>query len=251
MQQSKLIGLGVGCYGLFMLLLTPAAVWFKLVPLPEGVKLGTVSGSLLQGSISSVERAPLQLQDVRWQLSLRQLWRGELGLQLDAGNLRAEHLPYLHSQIRWQFAGMQLDQAVLRLPLANLLHNVQLPMQVDAAGSLVLQIDSFSAGSPYCTALSGTASWQQARFKSPLGWLDLKQINGKLSCEQGNLQLVTSADNPLGLLVTAQLQAGQYQLNGSVQPDASMPKEVHDAMRFVGPQDAQGRYTLRLAGKIR
>ena len=77
MKKSTLIGLGMGCYLLFMLLLTPAAVWFKLLPLPAGVQFGTVSGSLLDGRISMLERAPIQLQDVRWQLSLASLWRGE------------------------------------------------------------------------------------------------------------------------------------------------------------------------------
>ncbi len=251
MKKSTLLGLGIGCYLLFMLLLTPAAVWFKLLPLPAGVQLGAVSGSLLDGRISMVERAPIQLQDVRWQLSLASLWRGEIGVQLDAGQLRAEHLPYVHLQARLRPAGFDLDTAVLRVPLSQVMRNVQLPMQVDAAGTLLLNVKGFAAGSPYCSTLQGTASWQQARFKSPIGWLDLKQINGVLSCEQGNLQLVTSADNPLGLLITAQLQAGQYQLNGTLKPDASMPKEVHDAMRFVGPQDNEGRFPIRLAGNIR
>ena len=251
MKKYKLVLLGLGCYLLFLLLLTPAAVWFRWLPLPAGVQLGQVEGSLLNGRISQLERAPLILQNVRWQVSLSRLWRAELGLQLDAGSLRETQLPYVHADARWHPAGLQLDQALLRLPLAALMQNIQLPMQVDAAGTLVLDVASFAAGSPYCAALQGKASWQQARFKSPVGWLDLQQIDGTLSCEQGNLQLVTSANNPLGLAVTAQLLAGQYQLNGTLKPAASMPAAVHDAMRFVGPQDAQGRYVIKLAGNIR
>ncbi|MDX1392558.1 MAG: type II secretion system protein N, partial [Rheinheimera sp.] len=57
--------------------------------------------------------------------------------------------------------------------------------------------------------------------------------------------LTTDNNNVLGLDVTAVINAGQLQVNGTVKPDATMPKEVHQAMQFLGRPDAQGRYTIR------
>jgi general secretion pathway protein N len=38
----------------------------------------------------------------------------------------------------------------------------------------------------------------------------------------------------------------QFKVAGNVKPDASLPKEVHDAVKFLGRPDAQGRYPVNL-----
>jgi general secretion pathway protein N len=116
---------------------------------------------------------------------------------------------------------------------------------------LVFNIKQYSMGQPYCSVLAGTASWQQARFKAPNGWIDLQAIHSTLNCEDGNISLQTSEDNPLGLLVKADVLAGSYRIAGSLKPAASMPKEVHQAMQFVGQPTSDGRFPLTLQGQIR
>ncbi|WP_414707780.1 type II secretion system protein N [Rheinheimera sp.] len=54
----------------------------------------------------------------------------------------------------------------------------------------------------------------------------------------------------MALNVTALIgEQGKYQLNGTMKPDASLPKEVHQAMQFVGQPDAEGRFTLKLQSR--
>ena len=244
-------GFGILAYLLFCLILTPASLWLKLVSLPASVQLGPVSGTLWSGQIQGVQQGAWYLPQLSWQLQLSSLWRGQLGLLLSGGELKDQDQPYLKLQAKLSPGAVTVTQSVLRLPMAGLMSQLQLPMPVDASGELVLNLQQLTLGQPYCNALSGNASWQQARFKSPIGWLDLRQIDAKLSCEQGNLRLVTLPDNPLALAITADVMAGRYQLNGTLKPDASMPKEVHDAMRFVSQPDANGRYSIQFGGQIR
>lgn len=251
MKKFGFIFTGVIAYLIFMVVLTPASVWLKLIPLPPEVQVGKVQGSLWQGQIDALSRPPVYLTNLRWQLNLSSIWRGELGVQLNAGDVKDDSQPYLNVSGSVSPGSYALQQATVRWPIGGIMRNLQLPMPVDASGAIVVNIKQFSHGQPYCTALDGNASWQQARFKSPIGWLDLRQIDATLSCDQGNLRLVTKPDNPLALAVTADVMAGRYQLSGTLKPDASMPKEVHEAMRFVSQPDAEGRYTIQFGGQIR
>lgn len=251
MKKFGFIATGVIAYLIFMAVLTPASVWLKLVPLPPEVQMGKVQGSVWQGQIDVLSRPPVFLTKVRWELQFSSLWRGQLGIRLHAGDVKDDSQPYLNLVGSISPGSYALQQATVRWPVGAIMRNLQLPMPVDASGAIVLNISQFAQGQPYCASLNGTASWQQARLKSPIGWLDLRQIDAALSCEQGNLRLVTKPDNPLALAVTADVMAGQYQLSGTLKPDASMPKEVHEAMRFVSQPDAEGRYNIQFGGQIR
>ncbi len=61
------------------------------------------------------------------------------------------------------------------------------PMPVDASGMLVINLQQYQSGLPYCQAATGTASWQQARFKTPSGWIDLTAIDATPACADGSL----------------------------------------------------------------
>lgn len=241
--------LGISSYLLFLVSALPAAVVLKLLPAMPGVTLGPAQGAWNDGRLAFVRQGNVQLNNLHWQLSLAQLWRGQLGFQLDVGTSNAEPTAQLHGRVG--MAGLTLEQGVVTVPIRWVLPKVSLPMKMDASGDIVVRIDEFQSGTPYCSALQGQASWQDAKFESPIGWLDLQTITGALSCQQGNLQLVTAANNPLGAALTVDLLADRYQIDGTLQPAASLPKEVHQAMQFVGPQDNQGRYVMKLAGQIR
>ena len=251
MKKSMLLGLGLSAYAVFAVALAPASVWLKLLPIPADVALGPVSGTLWSGQIMGVQRAPLYFPQLNWQLNLSPLWRGQVGLQLQGGTLKDSSQPYVQLDVSAGVGGLSVQQSVLRLPIAGILPQLQLPMPVDASGELVVNLQQLTLGQPYCTDLLGTASWQQARFKAPTGWIDLQAIHAKLNCETGHVQLVTSEDNPLGLLVKAELLADSYRINGSLKPATSMPKEVHQAMQFVGQPTADGRFPLNLQGQLR
>ncbi|MDP4530353.1 type II secretion system protein N [Alkalimonas delamerensis] len=246
MSIKKLCALGFASYLLCLLVLTPASWWLKLAPLPPELRLGQVQGTLWQGQVQALSYQQLELRQLRWQLSPWRLFTGQLVVQLQAGDLAEQELAYLNGQLRYGLGGVQLRDSLLRYPVAQIAPMLQLPLPVGADGTLMLDIDAYQQGAPWCKTLQGQASWQQARLQPPTGWIDLQHIFASLACDNGELVLITDGQNPLGLDVTARLQAaGRFSVEGTLKPDASMPEEVHQAMQFVGAPDAEGRFRIR------
>ncbi|MDX3772729.1 type II secretion system protein N [Chromatiaceae bacterium AAb-1] len=247
MKYWKLFASGIFSYLIFMLFLTPAAWWLKLVSLPADVRLGQVSGTLWRGEVAVVQYQQLQLQTLRWQLNGWALFSGKLKLALQSGSMQQTQQPYLNAHISYSLNGIQVQNSLLRLPVSQLIPLLQLPLPVQATGELMLDIRDYQYGAPWCDTLSGAANWLDARLQPPgSNWLDLQSVYADLSCQEGEPLLTTDGQNALGLAITARLnQAGKLSVDGTVKPEASMPQEVHQAMKFIGQPDAEGRYSIR------
>ncbi|SEH65527.1 type II secretion system protein N (GspN) [Rheinheimera pacifica] len=245
MSKTKLIVIGVTCYLVFTLLLTPASWWLKLAPLPAQLQLGTVSGTLWQGEIAGLRYQQLQFDSLQWSLSPWRLFTGKLQFELQSGSAQNPAQPYVKATASYGFGGGALQNSLLKLPVAQLVPMLPLPLPVDASGELVLDVAGFSQGQPWCKALTGHASWQDARLQTPTGtWLELQSLFGDLSCADGTIVLTTDGANRLGLDIKAVVNAEQLLVNGTLKPEADMPGEVHQAMQFLGKPDAQGRYRI-------
>lgn len=246
MSKRKLIIIGVVCYLLFSLVLTPASWWLKLAPIPAELQLGKVDGTLWQGDIAALRYRQLQLTDVRWTFKPLALFSGKLQFNVNSGSLQDATAPYISALASYGFGGAALSDTLVKMPVAQLVPLLPLPLPVAASGELVLDIAEFSQGQPRCSTLGGNSSWQNARLQTPTGtWLELQSLFGQLRCDNGTLVLETDGANVLGLQVKAVVNAEQILVNGTVKPDASMPQEVHQAMQFLGKPDAQGRYPIR------
>ena len=246
-KSVKLITFSVAMYLIFMLLLTPAAWWLKLLPLPATVQLGAVTGTLVQGKIGAVQYQQLYFSELSWQLKGWQLLTGKLQFDIKSGSAKQPNLPYIKATASYGLTGSSLQNSMLKLPVAQVLPMLSLPLPVAATGDLVLDITSFSQGQPKCKTLKGYASWQDAKLQTPTGrWLDLQSLFAELSCVNGTLVMTTDGANKLGLDIKAVINAEQLLVNGTVKPDADMPEEVHQAMQFLGKPDAKGRYTVKL-----
>lgn len=233
-------------YLIFMLILTPAAWWLKLVALPPQLKLGQVQGTLSKGSISSVQYRHLVSDSIHWQWHGWALFSGKLKFSVQSGSMQQAALPYLNGSLSYGFSGLRLQNTVLRSPAASLLPFMSLPLPVNASGNLLLDISGYQQGQPWCETLAGYASWQDARLQPPASsWLDLGDIAGSLQCEQGGVVLHTDGENRLGLILQARLaDNAKLTVNGSMKPEASLPQEVHQAMQFLGRPNAEGRYRI-------
>ncbi|MCH8537045.1 MAG: type II secretion system protein N [Alkalimonas sp.] len=246
MRIRTMVLLGSLVYLLSLFILTPAAWWLKLAPLPADVRLGLVQGTLWQGQLTALRYQSLELRSIQWQLKPWSLLTGHVLVDVQAGELAESQQPYLKGRLRYGVSGLQLSDTLLRYPVAQLAPMLTLPLPIDADGQLMVDIEQYRQGEPWCQQLSGQASWQEARLEPPTGWIDLQHIFATLHCEDGELVLLTDGDNPLGLDVSARLAAGgHFTVDGTLKPDSSMPEEVHQAMQFVGAPDDEGRYRIR------
>lgn len=245
-KHWKLALLGLVAYLLFLLGLTPASWWLRLAPVPPALQLGPVSGTLWQGEIKQLSYQQLSLPAISWQLKPWSLFTLSATVQVQSGSLQQPAQPYLRGTVRAGLGGLQLQDTMLKLPVATLLPYLQLPLPVQAGGDLLVEIQQLQLVQRQCQQLQGQAGWLDASLQPPTGnWLDLKHIHAYLSCEEGQPVLVTAPDNVLSLAIRATMSpAGELRVQGSLLPDPSLPEEVHQAMRFVGQPDANGRYSL-------
>ncbi|KKO44604.1 general secretion pathway protein GspN [Arsukibacterium ikkense] len=245
MKYWKLATVALLAYLLFMLYLLPAAWLIHWLGLPAGVQLGPVQGTLWRGSAAVAQYQNIQLQQLRWRFNgWSILWLAP-EIKLTAGSIGERDQPYLTADIAYGFSGLNLQQAVVRVPVSQLLPLLQLPLPVAASGELMVEVQDFQQGPPWCSSLTGTASWLDARLQPPTGtWLELNSIVADLHCQQGSPVLITDGNNSLGLAVTAAIDNNRLTVNGTLKPDNNLPQEVHQAMQFVGRPDAEGRYTI-------
>jgi general secretion pathway protein N len=246
MKYWKLTAIAVLAYLVFMLYLLPAAWVLHWVGLPANVRLGPVQGSVWQGSATLATYQSLQLQQLRWQFNGWSLLKLAPEMMITAGSTGERDKPYAQASLAYSFSGLNIKQALVRIPVSQLLPLLTLPLPVAATGELMVDVQNFQQGQPFCDSLAGNASWLDARLQPPTGtWLELNSIVADLRCEQGSPVLVTDGNNSLGLAVTAAVENNRLTVNGSLKPDASLPQEVHQAMQFVGRPDAQGRYSIK------
>lgn len=238
--------LGSLAYLVFLIIMMPAAWWFRLLPLPAAIQHGPVTGTLWQGQIQQVQYQQLQLAELRWQLQPWSLLLLRAELQLDSGSMQQQHLPYLQAQLRLSPVAVEVRDALLRLPVPAVLPLLELPLPVQAEGNLLFDVSRLVIREQQCHELTGSASWLDARLQPPTGtWLNLEHFHASLRCENNQPLLTTDPANILALAIDATVnQQGQLTVSGTLQPSAQLPDEVHQAMRFVGTPDAQGRYRL-------
>ena len=96
-----------------------------------------------------------------------------------------------------------------------------------------------------CDELSGNAETHNLSVQGLQGWIEFDTIQGKLSCNNGALGLNISEQNQMGLQLEAQYGLRVMSISGFVKPDATMPKQVHDAVKFLGRPDNNGRYSFK------
>lgn len=238
--------LGLSAYLFFMVLITPAAWWLRLAPLPPEVQLGQVSGTLWRGEVKQVSVKQMVLPALTWQLNPWSFFKLALEAKVELGSVQQTTQPYLQAQLTAGLGGIKVQDAIVKLPIAPLLPQLKLPLPVQAKGDLLVQITQLTMADAQCQQLDGQASWLDAELQPPTGtWLNFQQIHASLGCEAGQPILRTDGQNVLALDVrVALLAAGKLQVQGSLKPDASLPAEVHQAMRFLGSPNAEGRYLV-------
>lgn len=246
MKYWKLTLVALLAYLFFMLYLLPASWLLHWVGVPNNVRLGQIQGTLWQGSAMVAQYQNLQFQQLRWRVNGWSILRLAPEINITAGSIGEREQPFATANVAYSFSGLNIEQALLRIPVSQLLPLLELPLPVAATGELMVEVQDFQQGKPWCGSLTGNASWLDARLQPPTGtWLELSSIVADLRCEQGSPVLITDGNNSLGLAVTAAIVNNRLTVNGTLKPEASLPQEVHQAMQFVGRPDAQGRYTIR------
>jgi len=255
---KKTIGLTIVfllAFFMFVLHLMPASVAVSIAKpyLPKQLNLGMVSGSLWQGSITQLSfkdrNQELVLNKVNWTLSASSLLTTNLVADIKFGNLRQKEEYSGKGNIKFGLLSNELTvtNANLRAPVELLMAQANLPLPINAKGRITIKAKEYQLGKPYCKALNADISTQQLQIQGLSGWFAIDEIAAKGKCKSGNITFAVTKENDLGLQLDIILAANnKLTVDGFIKPKANMPKDVHDAVKFLGKPDPQGRYRVSL-----
>lgn len=240
---------------IFVLHLMPAnvAVSFAKPYLPKQLSLGAVSGSIWQGSVSQVQfqdrNQTLVLNKLSWTLSATSLLTANLVADIKFGNIRQKEEYSGKGNIKFGLLSNEftVTNANLRAPITQLMAQANLPLPINAKGRVTVKVKEYQLGQPYCKALNADISTQQLQIQGLSGWFAIDEIAAKGKCKSGNITFAVNKENDLGLQLDIVLAAkNKLTVDGFIKPKANMPKDVHDAVKFLGRPDPQGRYKVSL-----
>lgn len=242
--KLKQLVLVLVCYLLLLAGNTPAGV--VRVFMPADIKAGRFSGSLWQGRVYQLTWRNVTIEDVHWQLTFSS-WRPAIkvalrdprGLQ-GTGTLRGWH------DLEWY-------EWQLSAPADFVRQQLSLALAMTLKGGLQLQLHQGEFTSHGCQRLGGVIKWRHAQMATPLGDLDLTDVDGELSCNgKGELALVLKQDSPhLNIEGRGVVGAGGgYRFNGLVRSGPMLPEAMKPLLAQVGRANERGQIAWQTQGQL-
>lgn len=235
---------------LIALLVTAPARLLHLAPLPNGVAVYDVNGSLWQGQAGQISvelpNTPkaLRLHNVSWDLSFWSLLTGQLHTSLT--------LPELNNVVSGELVltagrgGVTISDADLGGRIADSISTFNIPAPLTVDGRWQAQIDRFqpAGGTNLCKTLQAQVRGQQVALKINQNWESLGNYQLELGCSEGAVAVLMNGDNMMGLMLDSAINRSQSNIAGSLQPKPEAPEKVTELLVYVGKPDAQGRYNF-------
>ncbi|MFK3978442.1 type II secretion system protein N [Shewanella vesiculosa] len=246
---SKIV-IGVIIYLVFLLVYLPANWLVSIAPLPNNVAISGAEGTLWQGQASLVTIDKRQIEQVSWQLSPWGLLVGKADIDFKIGN-RATPVSGKGS-ISWSFSGLRANNIRFDLPDSFLLAGARLPFKTQIDGDVSLMVEILEQGKPWCEQLSGKLFLNNTNVKNQYGVYPLGNISLELSCLDGQLKIATDeTQNVLGLTGSAILgESNLVKVSAKIKPTDAQPKDLREALSFLGRQDSQGYYPINYQGVV-
>ncbi|HCB1358671.1 TPA: type II secretion system protein N [Klebsiella variicola subsp. variicola] len=227
---------------LYLLWLTATAPARLLVPmLPPGVQVGSLSGSVWRGAAQPVYWHGERLERLAWSLTLA-------GWQVSLSDPRG-----VEGQARlWGLRDLRLQEGRLTAPASLLSRWLMSTMPVSAEGEVTFSLAEAHFSEGRCRQITaGGAQWRQARLHSPVGSLELAQVNGTFRCTADGAVALTLRQDSHQLSLSGQgtlSPDGRYLFRGTLQPRQGMPPLLALLTRPASKNEP-GRTPWQIQGK--
>ena len=250
MKPSRMIMLGIFSFLLFLIINTPAAVIRHVIPQSGTpvIKLGTLDGSLWNGSAGFVRINQHEFTDLNWSLKTWKLLLGTLSLSVDGnyqqGPVNGDVSISANRTLSLNNVNAQLD--------AKLLGNiVQIPIG-ELDGVIRIQLRDAVLSESTVPSANGIINWSQA------------SITVAETASLGNvaLTLAESADAPLTVRISNQggdikldgnarlTQAGDYKLELNMLPSENASNNIANSLKLFAKSQADGNYLFTNSGNL-
>lgn len=239
-------GLFIVCYLIFVVSILPAHLVLDKITLPKGVSLQGIKGSIWQTHVDKIHIDNVEIMNLQSKLSPLSLLT--LSPQVEA-NFGDAMLPGPEGSLT-----ITLDNQLLLIEDAKILFSaseissqLKLGDAVTAKGTIDITIEHFTTGQPMCGDLLGEVHWPKARIVAFDESIQVKELKGKLSCDNGAIVLTIDENNDLGLSFNAYMRsAGKLTGDGFLTPGEKFPQNLKPLLSFLPKPDRQGRIKLRL-----
>lgn len=248
MTRRRLIALGIGVFlgGLVIRFPANAAVAWFLPEIP-GVEIGTATGTIWQGRLLGVQYRKLAIERIDWDISATALLTGSVQADLNA----RLHDGELHATVSHGFGGTTtITNLKGTAPLAIASHIGVMPRDF-ASGEILLNFQTVQLDNGKPIAVEGRGALTNLR-NSLMPDVALGDYEAVLnSTEQGIVGNFRDLHAPVEISGSATLQpTGQYSVSASLRPRPDAPEKLQEALKFLGPEDSEGRRQVEMEGHL-
>ena len=232
-------------YFIFLIVKLPAVQVLSKIQLPEGINISVISGTIWNGHAQSAQINGLPVNDINWSLSFLPLLLKEISADIKVGNLRDVEQISVSGHISFSGQRFQSEDLLAYVPANLAISLLPLPIPIQADGRFKVQLNKvdYKAG---CQTFSGNGQWLNANFTGVTGIIELGSFDADLSCENNSIILNVKQPNRFGLTAKTTIPANmKFTIEGRFKPEASLPREVHQAAQFFGKADADGYYPIK------
>jgi len=230
-------------YLAFVIAATPANIVFSYVPLPSGISVNGVKGTIWQMSIDELVHPQLTISKIEANLSFWSLFTLDPKILLEFGDTFTD-TPSGRLTVSGLFADVSVEDATIHISANYIAQQMPLPIPLNASGEVNLVIEKFVVGKPICQLTQGDVLWPSASVSALNETVSLGSLAAKLSCEQGALAVVIDEKNDLGVSFTAYIRSKGVSGSGHLKPTRNFPEKLQAVLPFLGKPDNQGRYRL-------
>ncbi|MDD1783590.1 type II secretion system protein N [Enterovibrio sp. ZSDZ35] len=227
---------------------TPASLVFRYIPPIQGLQLGTIGGTIWNGTASNVTWQGQPLGKLNWQFNLLPLFTGNADVAMRLSGVKGISA---RGNIGYGLAGAYANNLLFSTS-ANVVQSfIPYPLPVSLAGQFDLTVrDYLFTKTPFCDTLQGNIAWSQGSVTSELGTVDPGLVVADLACDEGRLSIKGGSDSDaleteFSLLLSPDQR---YNMNGWFVPGNALPQSMRGALSFMGQPDSEGRYRLSFSG---
>lgn len=234
----------IAVYIVFLVVTAPASLLVQWGDIPKNVHVGEVTGSIWSPKVASIDVQGVRIEQLDANLSPLSLLTLSPSVDATFGGSLSDG-PSGNAELSVSGNTVTLTDTNIELPASLIAPHIQSPIPVDAFGLVNMTLNELDYQNGQCSVADGKVKWQRASVSALEQEIDLGDLSGALSCEEQLITLTILPDNNLGLSFKAQLtQQGRLTGTGFIKPGAKFPRQLKDALMFLGKPDNQGRYRI-------
>jgi general secretion pathway protein N len=232
-------------YFIFLIVKLPAVHVLSKIQLPKGVTLSGISGTIWDGHAQRAQAKGFPISDVNWSLSFFPLVMGGISVDIKAGNIRDVSQISVNGYVSFKGQHLKVENLLAYVPAQLAINLLPLPIPIEADGRFKIDLNEVDYENG-CQTFTGKGQWLNANFTGLNGVIELGNFDADLSCQDGNVVLNVKQPNSFGLTAKATFPVNmKFKIEGRFKPQASLPREVHQAAQLFGKADADGYHPIR------